>query len=349
MNNSAGKMSSKPPAVSVLLPCYNAAATLDEALQSLVVQTLVDFKVAIVDDGSTDDSLPIVRAWAERDSRLCLISRKHEGIVAALNTGLAACRAPYVARMDSDDRCHPQRLARQVEYLENHPEVGVVSCRVAGFPPEQVRQGFQIYMDWLNSLLDDADIRREMFVESPLPHPSVTYRRQVVQALGSYQEHGWPEDYDLWLRLYLAGVGFARLPEVLLEWRERPDRLTRTDPRYSLENFLRAKAFYLVRGPLIGRDAVFVWGAGMMGRRLSKQLARQGVPLAAFVDVDPRKIGNQRRGLPILAPEELAGWWSKHSHPVVLVAVGARGARSIIRQRLASLGLRESVDWWFAA
>lgn len=342
-------MISGSPAVSVLLPCYNAAATLDEALYSLVLQTLADFEVVAVDDGSTDGSLQILKAWAGRDSRMRLITGMHSGIVAALNTGLAACRAPYVARMDSDDRCHPQRLARQVDYLDSHPEVGVVSCRVAGFPPEQIRQGFQVYMDWLNSLLDDEDIRREMFVESPLPHPSVTFRRQVVQALGGYQERGWAEDYDLWLRLYLTGVRFTRLPEVLLEWRERPERLTRTDARYSLENFLRAKAFYLAQGPLVGREAVFIWGAGMMGRRLSKLLARQSVPLVAFVDVDPRKIGNRRRGLPILAPDELPAWWSKHSRPILLAAVGARGARSIIRQRLALLGLRECLDWWFAA
>ena len=348
-NDSIDIMINDSPAVSVLMPCYNSAATLDEALHSLSIQTLTDFEVVAVDDGSSDSSLQILHAWAKRDSRLRVIAGVHAGIVAALNTGLAACHAPYVARMDSDDRCHPQRLALQVDYLDCHSEVSVVSCQVVGFPLEQVRQGFQIYMDWLNSLLDDADIRREMFVESPLPHPSVTFRRRVVQALGCYQEHGWAEDYDLWLRLYLADARFARLPEVLLEWRECPERLTRTDPRYSLENFLRAKAFYLARGPLAGREAVFIWGAGMMGRRLCKQLARQNVPLVAFVDVDPRKIGNQRRGLPILAPEELPVWWSKSSRPVLLVAVGARGARSIIRRRLASFDICEGVDWWFAA
>jgi glycosyltransferase involved in cell wall biosynthesis len=337
------------PLLSVLMPCYNAAGTLDEALESLACQTLSDFEVIAVDDGSSDATPQILRAWAARDDRIRLLSQQHAGIVAALSAGLAACCAPYVARMDTDDRSLPERLARQYAYLQAHPQVGVVSCRVRGFPVEGVRQGFQIYMEWLNSLLTDEDIRREIFVESPLPHPSVVFRREGVLEVGGYQERGWPEDYDLWLRLYLAGTRFAKLDEVLLEWREHPERLTRTDGRYSLENFLRAKAYFLARGPLTGRDAVIVWGAGMMGRRLGKQLARQEVPLAVFVDIDPRKIGRTRRGLPIIPPEDLLSWWERYKNPALLAAVGARGARSLIRQQLVALGLREGQDWWSAA
>jgi glycosyltransferase involved in cell wall biosynthesis len=337
------------PQVSILLPCYNAAATLIEALDSLARQTLADFEIVAVDDGSTDASGQILAGRAAADPRLRILSLPHGGIVAALNAGLSVCTAPYVARMDADDRAHPERLARQVAFLDAHPQVDVVSCRVAGFPAGQVRQGFSLYIDWLNSLLEDADIRREIFVESPLPHPSVTYRRQAVLAAGGYQDHGWAEDYDLWLRLYLAGAHFTKLPEVLLEWREHPARLTRSDSRYSLENFLRAKAYYLVRGPLAQRDAVFVWGAGMAGRRLSKQLIRLAAPLVAFVDIDPRKIGRTRRDRPIIPPGDLPAWWQKYACPVVLVAVGARGARPLIRPRLDALALSEERDWWYAA
>jgi glycosyltransferase involved in cell wall biosynthesis len=331
------------------MPCYNAAATLEEALQSLKNQTLADFELVVVDDGSTDETLAMLQTWAQRDRRIRALNQPHQGIIGALNFGLSACRAQYVARMDADDRCYARRLELQVKFLETHPETSVVSCRVSGFPPTQVRQGFLVYMEWLNALLSDADIRREIFVESPLPHPSVMFRQQAVLQVGGYQEHGWAEDYDLWLRLYLQSARFARLPEVLLEWRERADRLTRTDCRYSLENFLRAKAYYLMRGPLAGRDAVFVWGAGMMGRRLARQLERQKAPLAAFFDIDPRKIGITKRGLPVLSPTVLPTWWEKYENPVMLAAVGARGARILIRQRFQSLNLEEGKDWWMAA
>jgi glycosyltransferase involved in cell wall biosynthesis len=337
------------PAVSVLLPCYNAAQTLAEALESLTCQTLGDFEVIAVDDGSTDKTAELLDAWAKRDTRLRVLRIAHGGIITALNTGLEACCSPLVARMDADDRCHPQRLEKQAAYLEAHPKVGVAGCLVRGFPASQVGEGFRTYIGWLNSLVTEEDIQREIFVESPLVHPSVLFRRDLVVEAGGYQEQGWAEDYDLWLRLYLSGVRFSKIAEILLDWREYPERLTRADSRYSLENFLRAKAHYLMRGPLSGREAVIIWGAGMIGRRLSKHLVRQGCPLVAFIDIDPKKIGRTRRGQPILPPEALPEWWQRYHNPVVLAAVGSRGARLLIRQQLNGFGLREGIDWWGVA
>jgi glycosyltransferase involved in cell wall biosynthesis len=337
------------PIVSVLLPCFNASQTLDEALDSLFSQTLTDFEIIAVDDGSTDNTLQILQQRADMDNRLKWIKVPHRGLIDTLNIGLRACQAPYIARMDSDDRAHPERLAKQITNLEQHPDVGVISCRVSAFPIEQVREGFRVYIDWLNRLLNDGDIKREIFIESPLPHPSVTYRKNLIQAVGGYQDNGWAEDYDLWLRLYLENVRFAKLPQVLLEWRERPERLTRTDSRYSLENFLRLKAHYLAAGPLQNRDAVLLWGAGMNGRRLSKHLIRMGIPLIAFIDVDPKKIGHTKRGLPIISPDKIAEEWKRYHHPALVSAVSARKARPLIREYLNNLELKEGVDWWFAA
>jgi GT2 family glycosyltransferase len=251
--------------------------------------------------------------------------------------------------MDADDLAHPERLAKQVSFLYRHPDIALVSCQVQGFPAENVRQGFEIYLDWQNSLLTDEDIRREIFIESPFAHPRISIRRDWLRKVGGYHEYGWPEDYDLWLRLYLAGARFAKIPAVLLEWREHEPRLTRQDSRYSLENFLRVKAHYLLQGPLSGRESVLIWGAGMMGRRLSKHLRRAGAPLSAFVDVDPDKIGRTRWDIPIIAHEELPDWWKSSANPVVLASVGSRGARQLIREQLARYGLIEAVDWWCVA
>ena len=337
------------PVVSVLMPCYNTAGTLTLALESLAQQTLTDFELIAVDDGSTDETISLLQEWAAGDARINIVSQSHGGIVQALNAGLRVCQADYIARMDADDLAYPDRLARQAAFLDQHPDTALVGCQVKAFPPGEVRRGFEIYLDWQNSLLTDESIRREIFVESPFAHPSVMVHKNWLLAEGGYQERGWPEDYDLWLRLYLSGARFAKLPEVLLQWREHEDRLTRQDSRYSLENFLRLKAHYLVRGPLVGRESVLVWGAGMVGRRLSKHLQRQGAPLSAFVDVDPQKIGRTRRGLPILSPEDLPAWWQSSPQPVVLAAVGARGARRLIRQHLTQQGLQEGIAWWSVA
>lgn len=334
------------PEISILMPCYNTAATLPGTLASIAAQTFSDYEILAVDDGSSDATPQILTNAARQDSRLRFLQIEHGGIIAALNFGLAAVRGEFIARMDADDTMHPERLARQRAWFKHHPETDILGCRVE--PLGQAREGFRIYLNWLNNLLTNEDIQRERFVESPLAHPSVMLRRAAFETLGGYEEHGWPEDYDLWLRAAEVGLRFAKTPEMLLAWRDHPARLTRADSRYALENFLRAKAHYLARGPLTER-AVILWGAGMMGRRLSKHLLREGVALIAFVDVDKKKIGNVRRGLPILAPEDLPAWLGGENPPLVLAGVGARGARALIRARLHELGLVEGRGWWAAA
>ncbi len=339
----------KNPQISVILPCYNAAQTLEETLESLAAQTLLDFEAIAVDDGSTDDTGHILDAWRKKDTRFKVISQAHGGVIAASNAGMLASVSKYIARLDADDRAHPQRLEKQVAFLEANRDYALVSSLVKAFPDGEVGEGFQVYLEWLNALVTDEQIKREIFVESPLPNPSVTFRRDWLLKMGGYEENGFPEDYDLYLRMYLAGAKFAKIPEVLHEWREHPERITHTDSRYSLENFLRAKAHYLARGPLRGRDAVIIWGSGMMGRRLAKQLERQEVPLVAFVDIDPKKIGRTRRGKPIIAPDALAGVWNQYATPALLASVGSRGARFLIRQQLNDFGYEEGKDWWAAA
>lgn len=344
MNDSISK-----PAVSVLMPCFNVADTLDEAMQSLLDQRFEYFEVVAVDDGSSDRTGELLRGWQSRDERVRVLTIEHAGIIEALNQGWRICRADFIARMDADDRAHPERLAKQVDFLQGHPGVAAAGCLVQGFPVDQVREGFRRYIAWLNGLVSSEEIARAIYIESPLAHPSVIMRREWLERMDGYQERGWPEDYDLWLRMHLAGGRFAKVDQVLLEWREHPGRLTRTDSRYSVENFLRAKAYYLSRGPLQGRDALIVWGAGQMGRRLSKHLLRAGAPLVAFVDIDPHKIGRTRRNRPIIAPHELPSWWSRYERPIVLAAVGSRGARGLIRAQLTGMGLQEGLDWWAAA
>ena len=335
--------------VSVLLPCYNAESTIEEALSSLAGQSCRDFEVLCVDDGSTDKTVSILEDWSQQDSRFVIVKKPHRGVIQAANTGLTLCRAPIIVRMDADDRCHPDRIRLQREYLLANPAVAVVGSLVTGFPAELVVEVYKLYYDWLNSLLTHEDISREIFIESPLANPSTAFRKSWVNRVGGYQDHGWPEDYDLWLRLYLAGAQFAKIPQVLLEWREGPERLTHQDSRYSVENFLRAKAHYLAKGPARDRDAVFIWGAGMTGRRISKHLSREGLPLTAFIDVDPKKIGSTRRGKPIISRDDLPALWKQYQNPILLAAVRARKARPLIRENLKKLNLIEGQDWWAAA
>ena len=140
---------------------------------------------------------------------------------------------------------------------------------------------------------------------------------------------------------------FTKVEKYLYFWREHAERLTRVDSRYSVENFLRCKANYLLSGPLADRQRVVIWGAGQTGRRISKHLLRDGAPVEAFVDIDPEKIGSTMRGKPIIDFDELPSLIDKDT--VVLAAVGSRGARALIREQLKNIGLREGREFWCVA
>lgn len=333
------------PEVSVLMPVRDAEATLPEALVSLERQTFEDFEVIVVNDGSSDGSAGILDRWTARLPALRVLDTPGRGIVPALRLALSEARGRYVARMDADDRCTPDRIALQRDRLEDEPKVGIVGSLVRIFPEEIRREGLTVYEEWINSLVTHQEIQRDLFVECPIAHPSMMMRREEAIALGGYTDPGWAEDYDLLLRYAEHGYRFAKVPEVLLEWREGPGRLFRRDPRYSKEAFWRAKAHYLARGPLSGGRPAWIWGAGIGGKRLSRALIDEGVEIRAFIDIDARKIGRTRRGLPVLPPEGLA----PADGELIVAAVAARGAREEVRVRLREMGYEEGNHFICAA
>lgn len=326
----------------MLLPVWNAGRYLNGCLRSLSRQTFSDFEVVAVDDGSDDGSGRTLDAWAGNNPGVRVFHRSHRGLVAALNAGLELCRGDLVARMDADDAAHPKRLELQAALLADRPGVDVVSCLVRHIPVHRIAGGLQTYEEWLNGLRTHEAMFRERFVESPLAHPSAVVRRPVLERVGGWRDAGWAEDHDLWLRLFENGSVFAKVPRVLYFWRDHPGRLTRADVRYSKERFLRLKARFLARGPLAGSPPVVVWGAGPTGRRLARALEAEGIRAAAFVDIDPAKVGRTVRGVSVADAAELPDG-------VVVVAVAARGARALIRERLCALGLSEGTDFWCAA
>ncbi|MBN2587868.1 MAG: glycosyltransferase [Candidatus Fermentibacteraceae bacterium] len=331
----------RSPVISVLIPFRDAAEYMDSALGSVAAQTFGDIEVVMVDDGSKDGSGVIARKWCGRDARFRLADCCGRGLVDALNSGLSACRGAWVARMDADDVCLPERLRLQLELAERSGVRTVVTCRVRSFPEDRVTDGYRAYEEWLNRLLDPEDIRRNIFVESPVPHPTAFYHRESIMAEGGYSERQLPEDYELWLRLWSRGYSFERVPEVLLMWRERPDRLSRRCGVYSLTNFYRLKARYLALVPCMSGRRVFIAGGGQTARRIGKCLQDNGFSIEAFLE--PVSGGPERmlRGRPVLDPGVLA----ENSGIPVVIASRLPGARDSIRAYLLGLGLREWEDF----
>ena len=325
------------PRVSVLLPARNAATTVRAAVASILRQTERDLGLVCVDDGSTDATAEILEALAARDRRVSVVRGPGEGIARALNRGLSRCDAEIVARMDADDLARPDRLALQRAALAADAALAAVGSRVALFPRAAVRAGMARYAAWLNALVTPDLVARDLLVEAPLVHPASAIRRETLARVGGWRDGPFPEDYDLWLRLSAAGGRLTNIAAPLLRWRESPGRLTRTDPRYALERHVALKCAFLARHALAGRREVALWGAGETGRAFADALGAEGVRVALFVEVDRKKIGRTVRGAPVVSYEEV----HRARGLPLLVAVGAPGARDLIRAELARVGFRE--------
>ncbi len=330
-----------PAAISVLLPVRDAAPYLPECIASLRAQTFEDFEVLAVDDGSTDESLQLLSAWALEDSRVSLVRQPPRGIVPALEAGRASARGRYLARMDADDIAEPTRFAEQLELLEGRSDLAGCGAGVRYFPRAEVRGGGRRYEDWINAIHTPEDVERNLFIECPLAHPTFFMRTGVVEEVGGYVDRGWPEDYDLLFRLWRSGARLAAVDRVLLQWRIRADRISVRHDAYTPQAFRRCKIHYLLGTLARDRDGLVVWGAGPIGKAFAREVQEQGGTVQAFVDLDPRKIDQCIHGAPVILPSGANEYRDSFS----VAAVGQEGARGQIRAELEAAGLTEVADF----
>jgi GT2 family glycosyltransferase len=324
------------------MPARDAAGTVRAAARSILRQTVRDLALVAVDDGSSDATADLLSELALADRRVVVVRGPGEGIAGALNRGLDACDAAVVARMDADDLAHPRRLERQVAVLAAAPALWAVGTQVRAFPRGAVRDGMRRYVAWVNALGSPALVRRDLLVDAPIVHPAAAIRREALERLRGWRDGLFAEDYDLWLRAAEAGGELSNVPEPLLLWRDSEGRATRRDPRYALARMVALKCAHLRRGALASAREVALWGAGATGKAFADALRAEGVGVALFLEVDPKKVGRTVRGAPVLAYGE-----ARRARGLpILVAVGAPGARPLIRAELARQGLVELRDYW---
>ena len=233
--------------VSVILPVYNAKNYLSESINSILIQTFTDFELIVIDDGSTDGSTALLQEFAARDSRIRLVCRHNKGLVETLNQALAIANGEFIARMDADDICEPDRFEKQVEFLNENPDVVCVGAQ---------------------PMLIDGDGRKIMVMKMPLAHaeidkshisghghamthPLAMIRLQTLNAIGGYRiDYEHAEDIDLWLRLGEEGE-LANLPEVLLNYRQHFSSIGYIERHQQLQSHWRAVDDAMVRRGLL--------------------------------------------------------------------------------------------------
>ena len=334
--------------ISVIMPVYNAGHYLEEAVASILNQTNVDLEFILVDDHSTDKAIENLPKKLTKDKRLRIILSHEYGVVAAMAAGYSESKGNYIARMDADDISLPHRLYTQLLYLQENLDVGIVGAKIKIISDEMIDQGFILYQQWLNNLCSAQDIERELFIESPIPNPTAFFRREVYDLLNGYQDSEWAEDYDLWLRAHELGIKMEKPKGILLHWREHERRLTHNDSRYENKLFLKAKAYYLSKSHYFKQRKAIIWGTGPIGTYLHDILTQYDVEVEAFIEVNQRRIGGLKRGLPVLHYSEI-NKMTMANNALIIGAVGARGARAEIRKALLDMGKQEGCDFLFAA
>jgi len=333
-------MRSSAPGVSVLFPVRDGVRSVSSALRSLVAQSFQDFEVLVVDDGSTDGTFDLLRTFAAVDARVKVIRQPPRGTVEALETARARARGQLLAWMDADSVAHPRRLERQVAAMTADPGLSLVGCGVQVHPRDGALQRGQEYEAWLNHLDSEDRIRLELFVESPLLRSTFVVRREVVEELGGLRG-SVAEDYDLLLRIWEAEGRIGTVPQVLLEWTDRSVRSPRLDEGHALEEFRRMKVDLLNRTFLRRREGVVLWGAGPTGKAFARLFLESGTPVLAFIDRDPRKLGQVIQGAQVEPPTAL----ERYRSSLLLGTVSGAEDRAAIRKTLAGSSWKEGYNF----
>lgn len=275
------------PVVSVLMAVKNAQATLERSIFSILNQTFTDFEFIIVDDYSSDKTPAILAEFKEPEIRI--VRAEKPGLVNALNHGLNQITGKYIARMDADDKSHPERLKQQVKVLDREPEIGVVSGLVNHISTHKKQEGYAAHVHLINTLISPEEHFANRFRDSPVANPSTMFRKSLLK-YGNYKEFDGPEDYEFWLRLMQNGIRFKKIDYQVLDWYDYPDRLTRTSGNYSMEAFSRIKARYFsMWWKVNNRDReLWIWGYGKEVFNKSKWLKEYGIDVTGYIDVKNR-------------------------------------------------------------
>lgn len=278
------------PRVSILLPYHNASSsTLKEAISSIIEQDFQDWELVLIDNanGQDDELAGFIDALVYKGKNIKHVNEPRKGIAYALNTGLKYSSGNYIARMDADDVMLPGRLRLQCEFLDAYPNTGLVSGLVSFSSSLIESRGYEEYVRQVNSWITEEDIYHHRFVESPFPHPSVMFRRELVEQHGAYSTASIPEDYELWLRWMHRGVRMSKISFPVLRWNDHASRLSRTHSNYSPEAFDKVRYHYLASSllpRLSSLPPIYIWG-GKQARKKATLLEELDVKISGYIDV----------------------------------------------------------------
>jgi glycosyltransferase involved in cell wall biosynthesis len=241
-------LSKVSPTVSIVMPAYNAAPWIAETIASLMAQTFENFELLVGDDGSTDDTKAIVETFAKQDPRIKLHAFNHGGVVAARNTLLQASRGQFVMFHDADDLSVPERMLRQVQYLEQHPNCVAVSCNISKFKGAPVwPHAIDVSKPPILRPREKSRLSGLGYHKKDFPFPACMVRAVVAQNIGGFRPYfSYAEDADFIYRMKERG-SLAVLDETLFLYRQHATNTSKRAPYLQTESSVLSRTFALRR------------------------------------------------------------------------------------------------------
>ena len=328
------------PQVSIIFPVKDTAKYLPACLDSILAQTYTNWELIAVDDFSSDQSLQILKSYAEKDSRIRVVKADKPKLIAVLNQAFSLSKGDVITRMDSDDIMPENKL----ELMVNAAEKGcVVTGKVHYFTDEgELGEGFKKYADWLNNLVDNNNHWQEIFQECVIPSQCWMMYRDDFKRIGAFHSESYPEDYDLCFRMFKHKLNVKPINTILNFWRDRSDRISRTFEEYKDNRFLKLKMTYFSALNQNKNVPLAVWGAGRNGKDVAKLLLENQQEFTWLCD-NKNKVGKDIYGVVLVDSVQAQAIEIAQ----IIVAVASPEEKAKIKIQLNILGKKLGKDYWF--
>lgn len=320
------------------MPAKNAALYIDDCIQSIIDQSHQEWELIVVNDHSTDKTLEHLERFASLDNRIQIHTNYKQGIISALRLAYSKSKGEYITRMDADDIMPKQKIAALLSEVKD--KKSVATGLVSYFSDKGIGDGYKKYAEWMNTNLLSKYPFDDIYKECVIPSPCWMMHRSSLDEIGAFESNTYPEDYDLCFRMHKFGLKIQTVNEVLHQWRDYPERSSRTDENYADNRFLAIKVAYFAELEYTEDGPIYLWGSGKKGKAIAKLLQEQTIPFQ-WVTNNEKKIGHTIYDVKLGAEDSLLNSESTK----VIIAVAGEEDQTYIRSVLEEK--KHLIPFWF--
>ncbi len=320
--------------IAIVMPVKNVASWISECVNSILNQSYPHFKLYVVDDHSTDNTVAILKQYALKDHRIVLLKNTGNGIVDALTTAYYNSTESLITRMDGDDVMPKNKLASFIEVFRQHPEA-IISGKVKYFSNKPISKGYLDYQNWLNNRIDENDFQQWKYRECVIASANWMTSRAQIDAIGGFASLNYPEDYDMVLKWLSKNIPFIGIDTITHHWREHPDRTSRNSSHYQQTSFFQLKIKHWIKHDYKSSKPTFLIGKGKKQQLVSHLLNEH---LIEYDTLDQLSYSAQ----------ELTDILKEHANSQLLICVyPPKKPRIQLESWLQSCGFKLGTNCWY--